>query len=101
MGRRVHLATAGSAPSPAAIISTFRSPARGPIARLSRTLKRLESIISVSVVDPFMGENGWAFRAPDGSLTEAPTPAALFGRPYPYSIYNRENQHSPGGSTFS
>src|SRR5579859_7300966 len=29
-----------------------------------RRLKRLESAISLSVTDPFMGDNGWAFIAP-------------------------------------
>ena len=39
-----------------------------------RKLKRLERVISVSVVDPFMGEQGWAFAAPDGSITAGSTP---------------------------
>src|ERR1700688_1585692 len=43
-----------------------------------RKLKRLESIISLSVVDPLMGEKGWAFAAPDGSLTAGSTRDDLF-----------------------
>ena len=35
-----------------------------------RTLKGLEDIISVSVVDPFMGEEGWAFRDGPGNLAD-------------------------------
>src|ERR1700694_2807097 len=31
-----------------------------------RKLKRLDGVISLSVVDPFMGDSGWAFGAPDG-----------------------------------
>jgi glutathionyl-hydroquinone reductase len=45
-----------------------------------RKLKRLESAISVSVVDPFMGENGWAFTAPDGSLSSGSTRAIFLDR---------------------
>ena len=44
-----------------------------------RVLKRLENVIPVSVVDPFMGENGWAFSAPDGSLTPGSTPDTVTG----------------------
>ena len=32
-----------------------------------RQLKKLDDAITVSVVDPFMGDDGWAFEAPDGS----------------------------------
>jgi putative glutathione S-transferase len=52
-----------------------------------RKLKRLEEIISVSVVDPFMGEQGWAFTAADGSLTPGSTPDHLNGARYLYEIY--------------
>jgi len=38
-----------------------------------RKLKQLEPVISVSVVDPFMGENGWAFSSPDGSFSPIPS----------------------------
>ena len=38
-----------------------------------RSLKKLNDAITVSVVDPFMGDDGWAFRAPDGSLTPGST----------------------------
>ena len=32
-----------------------------------RALKKLENIISVSVVHPYMGPDGWTFRAGDGA----------------------------------
>src|SRR5260370_24878151 len=64
-----------------------------------RSLKRLESIISVSVVDPFMGENGWAFAGPDGSLSEGSTRDDLFGARYLYEIYKRANPSFSGRLT--
>lgn len=52
-----------------------------------RKLKKLDEVISVSVVDPFMGENGWAFRASNGSLTAGSTPDTVNGARYLYQIY--------------
>jgi glutathionyl-hydroquinone reductase len=52
-----------------------------------RKLKKLEQIISVSVVDPFMGEHGWAFSAPDGSLTPGSNPDTVNGARYLHEIY--------------
>ncbi|MGH8011210.1 MAG: glutathione S-transferase family protein [Candidatus Binataceae bacterium] len=54
-----------------------------------RKLKRLEEAISVSVVDPFMGERGWAFTAPDGSITPGSTTDNLDGAKYLYEVYVR------------
>jgi len=64
-----------------------------------RKLKRLESIISVSIVDPFMGEDGWAFAAPDGSLSPGSTRDDLFGSRYLYEIYLRANPRFSGRVT--
>jgi len=64
-----------------------------------RKLKRLESIISVSIVDPLMGENGWAFAAPDGSLSSGSTRDDLFGSRYLYDIYLRANPRFSGRVT--
>ncbi len=64
-----------------------------------RKLKWLESIISVSIVDPFMGENGWAFTAPDGSLSPGSTRDDLFGSRYLYEIYLRANPRFSGRVT--
>ncbi len=56
-----------------------------------RKLKKLEQVISVSVVDPFMGENGWAFAAPDGSITPGSTADSVNGAHYLHEIYTRRN----------
>ena len=52
-----------------------------------RRLKRLEDVISVSVVDPFMGDNGWAFAASDGSLTPGSTVDEINHAHYLYEVY--------------
>jgi glutathionyl-hydroquinone reductase len=52
-----------------------------------RQLKRLDSAISLSVVDPFMGEHGWAFTAPDGTITPGSTPDDLNHAHYLHEIY--------------
>jgi len=54
-----------------------------------RKLKQLERAISVSIVDPFMGEEGWAFSAPDGSLTPGATRDTIEGVRYLYELYTR------------
>src|SRR6202166_3255064 len=64
-----------------------------------RKLKRLESIISLSVVDPFMGESGWAFAAPDGSITPGSTRDDLFAARYLYEIYTRASPRYSGRVT--
>ena len=57
-----------------------------------RKLKKLADLISVSVVDPFMGPNGWAFAASDGSLTHGSTPDTVNGARYLYEIYLKARQ---------
>ena len=52
-----------------------------------RKLKQLEPVISVSVVDPFMGEHGWAFTAPDGSITPGSTRDDVNGARYLHEVY--------------
>ncbi len=64
-----------------------------------RKLKRLGPIIAVSVVDPLMGENGWAFSAPDGSLTPGSTHDDLFAARYLYEIYLRAKPRYTGRVT--
>jgi putative glutathione S-transferase len=64
-----------------------------------RKLKKLEQAISVSVVDPFMGENGWAFSAPDGSLTPGSTPDSVNGARYLHEIYTRAKRDYTGRVT--
>jgi len=47
-----------------------------------RNLKKLQDLISVSVVDYLMLENGWEFRKRDGATGDA-----LFGSDYLYQVY--------------
>ncbi len=54
-----------------------------------RRLKRLDGVISLSVVDPFMGDHGWAFAAPDGSITPASTIDDINHAHYLFEIYAR------------
>lgn len=53
---------------------------------LFRLLKRLESVISVSFVEPLMLENGWTFAAPD----------PITGARYAYEIYRRADPRYTG-----
>lgn len=53
---------------------------------LFRLLKRLESVISASFVEPLMLENGWTFAAPD----------PLTGARYAYEIYRRADPRYTG-----
>ena len=64
-----------------------------------RKLKHLEQAISVSVVDPFMGENGWCFAAPDGSITPGSTRDDLYSSKCLYQIYTRANPKYSGNVT--
>lgn len=58
-------------------------------ALIFRKLKELENVISASVVDPFMGENGWSFSAPDGSITVGSTRDDINGVRFLYETYLR------------
>lgn len=49
-----------------------------------RTLKGLESVIGVSVVDPYMGEQGWTFSDVSGC-----TPDTLYGAEHLHELYTR------------
>jgi putative glutathione S-transferase len=64
-----------------------------------RKLKQLEDLISVSVVDPFMGSQGWSFNQPDGSLTPGSTTDAVNGARYLYEIYLRARPDFTGRVT--
>ena len=59
-----------------------------------RKLKKLDDIISVSVVHPFMGENGWTFLKEDGATGDA-----LYGSEFLYQIYTRADPHYTGRVT--
>jgi glutathionyl-hydroquinone reductase len=64
-----------------------------------RKLKKLDEAITVSVVDPFMGDQGWAFSAPDGSLTPGATGDDVNGARYLYEIYTRARHDYTGRVT--
>lgn len=59
-----------------------------------RKLKKLEDVISVSVVHHFMGENGWTFRAEDGATGDT-----LYGADFLHQIYTRADPHYSGRVT--
>jgi glutathionyl-hydroquinone reductase len=64
-----------------------------------RKLKRLEAVVSVSVVDPFMGEHGWSFTAPDGAITPGSTRDDLYGSRHLHEIYTRADRYYSGRVT--
>lgn len=59
-----------------------------------RKLKKLEELISVSVVDPLMVENGWEFKVGDGATGDH-----LFGASALWQIYVRADPHYSGRVT--
>ncbi|MBV6273785.1 glutathione S-transferase family protein [Alcaligenaceae bacterium CGII-47] len=59
-----------------------------------RTLKGLEDLISVSVVNPYMGENGWTFDPAPGVVADP-----IMGAPYLYEIYRRAQPDYSGRVT--
>lgn len=61
---------------------------------LGRRLKRLESAISISIVHPHMGENGWEFRDYPGSV-----PDSVNGAKYLYEVYTKAKKDYTGRVT--
>ena len=61
---------------------------------IARTLKRLEGIVSVAVVEPAMAEQGWRFGNYPGS-----DPDTLNGATYLHEIYTRADPHYTGRAT--
>jgi putative glutathione S-transferase len=59
-----------------------------------RKLKKLETLISVSVVDPLMLENGWEFHDRDGATVDH-----LFGSSALWQVYTRADPHYSGRVT--
>lgn len=59
-----------------------------------RKLKGLEDMISMSVVNPFMGEHGWTF-APDDGVVADP----IFDADYMYQIYTAADSEYTGRVT--
>ena len=59
-----------------------------------RALKKLENIISVSVVHPYMGPDGWTFRAEDGATGDT-----LYGLDFLHQIYTKADPSYSGRVT--
>ncbi|GAA4118726.1 glutathione S-transferase family protein [Aminobacter aganoensis] len=59
-----------------------------------RALKRLEDIISVSVVHHHMGENGWTFRTDDGATGDT-----LYGLDFLHQVYTKADPTYSGRVT--
>ncbi|PSM18641.1 glutathione S-transferase family protein [Nitratireductor sp. StC3] len=59
-----------------------------------RALKKLDDVISVAVVDHFMGENGWTFRERDGATGDP-----LYGANFLHQIYTRADPAYSGRVT--
>jgi putative glutathione S-transferase len=62
-----------------------------------RTLKKLENVISVSVVHPHMAENGWSFENPDG--TEGVTGDPENGARFLHQVYTKADSSYSGRVT--
>ncbi|MCK0209374.1 glutathione S-transferase family protein [Starkeya koreensis] len=54
---------------------------------IMRALKRLEDVVSVSVVDPFMGAEGWVFADHAERHTDGATADSVLGRKRLYEVY--------------
>jgi putative glutathione S-transferase len=61
---------------------------------IGRALKKLEQVISVSVVEPALSDNGWKFGAYPGSDTDV-----LNGAAYLHEIYTAADQNYTGRAT--
>lgn len=59
-----------------------------------RKLKKLEDVISVSVVHHFMGDHGWTFRQADGATGDG-----LYGLDFLHQIYTKADPHYSGRVT--
>jgi len=59
-----------------------------------RKLKKLEDLISVSIVDPYMLENGWEFRDRNGGTKDD-----LFGSDFLWQVYTRADSNYSGRVT--
>lgn len=59
-----------------------------------RKLKKLEDVVSFSVVHHFMGESGWTFKAQDGATGDD-----LYGLDFLHQIYTKADPHYSGRVT--
>lgn len=63
-------------------------------ALILRALKGLQDMVSISVVNPYMGENGWTFEPAPGVI-----PDPVLNASYLYQIYQRADPHYSGRVT--
>lgn len=61
---------------------------------IARKLKNLEKVISISVVDPRLGDQGWAFGGYPGTERDA-----LNGASFMHEIYTKADPHYTGRAT--
>jgi putative glutathione S-transferase len=66
-------------------------------ALIGRALKRLEDVISVSVVHPFMGKDGWSFENPDATAGCVPDP--VHGARFLHEVYTHADATYTGRVT--
>lgn len=59
-----------------------------------RKLKRLEDVVSISIVDHYMGKDGWTFLERDGATGDD-----LYGSEFLHQIYSRADPHYTGRVT--
>ena len=64
-----------------------------------RKLKKLEDVISVSVVDPLMGEEGWVFADHAARRTEGATRDDVLGKQRLHEVYTQADPHYSGRVT--
>ena len=64
-----------------------------------RALKRLEDVVSLSVVDPYMGAQGWTFGTDGGGLSPGATLDTLLGKSRLYEVYLAADPHYSGRVT--
>lgn len=64
-----------------------------------RKLKQLEDVVSVSVVDPFMGEEGWVFADHAARRTEGATTDSVLGKQRLHEVYTTADPHYSGRVT--
>ena len=61
---------------------------------MARTLKRLDNVVSVSVVEPFLTDQGWRFGSYPGAGADL-----INGADYLHEIYTRADPHFTGRAT--
>lgn len=66
---------------------------------LARALVGLEEAVSMDVVEPLMGEDGWSFAAPDAAPTPGSTHERLFGAVHLHALYTRADARYSGRVT--